>query len=129
MYYYPATILSSVKPAIHKNILSNLELVTPKKASRNDLSPLDGVDAIVRWMLNFGVFTRRTEGGGVHNFAGTAVIESSQTTSSLLRYGKGELMDYVTRFVEGNGIPQSFTSTNQLNLSFEDDDDLICEIV
>ena len=104
--------------------------MAPTKTLRNDLSPLDGVDIIVRWMLNMKFLTPRViNSGGVQTFEGGALIESSQTTTSLLSYGKGEVNEYVKRFVDGKGIPQSFTSTNQLTLSFEDEEDLIYEIM
>ena len=105
--------------------MAELALVAPKHTLRNDAAPLDGVDAMVKWLLSVGFLIRLTDIVGVQNFARDADIESSHTTMSLLYYGKDEVDDYVTRFVEGKGIPQSFTSTNQLTVSFEDEDDLI----
>ena len=78
-------------------------------------------------MLVFFIPIPQAGGSGVLNFAGDTSIDIQKTTSSLRRYGKMKVDNYVTRFVEGEGIPQSFTSTNQLTLSFEDDDDLIFE--
>lgn len=105
--------------------------MAPNRATRCDLSPLDRVDEIVKWMLimKFFIPNPQSGGSGVVTFAGDAAVDIQKTISSLKSYGGNELKNYVTRFVEGGGIPQSFTSTNQLTLSFEDDDDMIFEAI
>jgi hypothetical protein len=105
--------------------MKELALVAPKHTLRNDVSSLDEVDTMVKWLLSVRFLIRLTDIVGVQNFAGAEVIESSHTTTSLLYYGRNEVNDYVTRFIEGKGFPQPFTSINQLTVSFEDEDDLI----
>jgi hypothetical protein len=103
--------------------------VAQNRAARSELAPTDGVDEIVKWMLGVKFFTpnHQSGGSGVLSFASDAAVDIQKTISSLKSYGSNEVENYVTRFVEGGGIPQPFTSTNQLTLSFEDDDDLIVD--
>ncbi len=74
-----------------------------KKASRNDPSQTDGIDAIANWLMTNDFLVKKMTKERVYTFTSDTVIESQKTISSLLAYGSSEVAEYVTRFFEIDG--------------------------
>ena len=118
-------LYSRIRPDIHRNVLSNLNIASRTSVERTYIPQTEGVEEIVQWLLMENFMVPCGDNLKVLTLDGKSSIDTIKTVSKLKDYGKKEIEKYVTKFVDGGGIPQSFSSINQLAISFEDDDNLI----